>query len=395
MVVLYTPRKPSRLRLHKSIPRGQRLRLALPPQALGGIYATSLGYLNWRHLEAGRRFLTRQLRRARVKVRVRLTQPLTAKSRQARMGKGKGKFRGWVGFTRPGTLLYEVGSTNRQTWRSHPSAATRLSGTFPFERIHHKFGYGVKVLRQRPLRQRRSDSLGRGYGEGSALGERIDPDRRRLPELPFPPHQSLHRSRPTHPLLRRLGKADPLPPVGGGMLTRLGREGLPTAVHPSAAPASPPLQRRLGRLVGGLRLRSWQRRRRVFLELLRRLELRLPSTAAPEPSSVRLVRLYRSLRQLLRGLRLQRHRLREGEEAAEAYDWMTRYPEELRPLPGAEGRALVAQLRDEALEQPLGGHWYFLHQPQRTLLLHWRALLLKLRRRRVISSLEPGEEEVD
>jgi ribosomal protein L16/L10AE len=117
MVTLYIPRKAKSLRrLHKLFPRGQRLGYRLPSAALGGVYATHLGYLNWRHLEAGRRFLTRQLRRARVQVRVRLNQPLTVKSSQARMGKGKGKkYRGWVGFVRPGTLLYELGPATRHS----------------------------------------------------------------------------------------------------------------------------------------------------------------------------------------------------------------------------------------------------------------------------------------
>jgi ribosomal protein L16/L10AE len=44
-------------------------------------------------VEAGRRFITRQMRRARVYRKVALTQPITAKSSKARMGKGKGKFK--------------------------------------------------------------------------------------------------------------------------------------------------------------------------------------------------------------------------------------------------------------------------------------------------------------
>jgi|JI8StandDraft_2_1071088.scaffolds.fasta_scaffold396909_1 ribosomal protein L16/L10AE len=94
MSILYTPRRPRRLRLHKSIPRGRRLQRIRPAGSLGNIYATGFGSLTWRRLEAGRRLLTRQLRRSKVRVRTRLTQPLTAKSKNARMGKGKGKLRG-------------------------------------------------------------------------------------------------------------------------------------------------------------------------------------------------------------------------------------------------------------------------------------------------------------
>lgn len=91
---LYTPRRPRRLRLHKSIPRGRRPQRIRPAGSLANIYATGYGCLTWRRLEAGRRLLTRQLRRSKVRLRVHLNQPLTAKSKNARMGKGKGKLRG-------------------------------------------------------------------------------------------------------------------------------------------------------------------------------------------------------------------------------------------------------------------------------------------------------------
>jgi ribosomal protein L16/L10AE len=94
MGLLYTPRRPKRLRLHKSIPRGRRLGRIRPAGSMGNLYATGFGVLSWRRLEACRRLLTRQLRRSKVRVRSRLTQPLTAKSKHARMGKGKGKLRG-------------------------------------------------------------------------------------------------------------------------------------------------------------------------------------------------------------------------------------------------------------------------------------------------------------
>jgi len=400
MVALYTPRKPLRLRLHKSIPRGQRLRLRLPAPVLGGIYSTALGYLNWRHLEAGRRFLTRQLRRAPVRVRVRLTQPLTAKSRQARMGKGKGKFRGWVGFTRPGTLLYDVGSTTRSTWRNHPTAATRLSATFPFERIHHKFGYGVRVVRTRPLRLRRRLPHLVGYGEGSALAERLTPPRRRQPEIHFPPHQTLTRSRPLHPFLGVLGEMDPFPaPAPGeggeeGVFRRLGEEGLPAVVHPSD-PLPLPLSRRLGRTLGGLRAPHWRPRRPLLLRLLRRLVGLLPPEAEGDPTLPLLERLYRTLRQLLRRLRRGRTQLRNEEQWADAHRWLAANLATLRlePLPPREARLRVAHRREEGLRWPLGNHWYLVPDAPSPLLLHWRMGVVKTRTRTILLPPEGEERE--
>jgi len=141
---LYCPRRSQRLRRHRSIPVGQRLRRPLPRGSAGGLYAVRHGHLGWRRLETGRRRLTRQLRRSRVKVVVRLNQPLTAKPRQARMGKGKGKFRGWVGYARPGTQIYDLGPTGPRSWRQHPAAATRLGGAFPLRRLNRRLPFGVR-----------------------------------------------------------------------------------------------------------------------------------------------------------------------------------------------------------------------------------------------------------
>jgi ribosomal protein L16/L10AE len=79
-----------------------------------------------------------------VAVRVRLNQPLTAKARQSRMGKGKGKFKGWVGYVRPGTLIYDLGPTGHRSWRQHPSAATRLGGAFPLQRLNQRLPFGLR-----------------------------------------------------------------------------------------------------------------------------------------------------------------------------------------------------------------------------------------------------------
>jgi large subunit ribosomal protein L16 len=90
---LFSPRKFRSQRLHKSPPKGLRLVQRRLPLGYSGIGAADYGHLTWRVVEAGRRFITRQMRRARVYRRVALTQPITAKSSKSRMGKGKGKFK--------------------------------------------------------------------------------------------------------------------------------------------------------------------------------------------------------------------------------------------------------------------------------------------------------------
>ena len=75
-----------------------------------GIQSQGFGTITGRQLESGRRFLTRRLlRKSKVWRRVTITQPLTQKPKLARMGKGKGKFKTWIGYVKPGTILYEMG----------------------------------------------------------------------------------------------------------------------------------------------------------------------------------------------------------------------------------------------------------------------------------------------
>lgn len=93
MSTKFSPRKYRALRLFKRFPKRPlllRKRLAVGQQ---GVFAAGFGQLTWRSIETGRRFLARQTMRGRIWMPIRLTQPLTAKSKQARMGGGKGKFK--------------------------------------------------------------------------------------------------------------------------------------------------------------------------------------------------------------------------------------------------------------------------------------------------------------
>jgi ribosomal protein L16/L10AE len=147
MSLLYTPTNPRSTRVHQRPVVGCRTRVSLQ-RSIAAVFATDFGNLNWRHLESGRRRLTRTMRRARVWIRARLTQPLTAKGKQSRMGKGKGKLRGWTGYVRPGTLLYELSPTARAAQAEHPSRHTRATGEFPYGDVARKLPFGVKVVRR-------------------------------------------------------------------------------------------------------------------------------------------------------------------------------------------------------------------------------------------------------
>lgn len=74
-----------------------------------GLKAITPGRVTARELEAGRRAITRHMKRAgRVWIRVFPDVPVSSKPAEVRMGKGKGTPEFWVARVKPGRILYEV-----------------------------------------------------------------------------------------------------------------------------------------------------------------------------------------------------------------------------------------------------------------------------------------------
>ncbi|MEE8171516.1 MAG: 50S ribosomal protein L16 [Alphaproteobacteria bacterium] len=74
-----------------------------------GLKALTPGRVTARELEAGRRAITRHMKRAgRVWIRVFPDVPVSSKPAEVRMGKGKGTPEFWVARVKPGRILYEV-----------------------------------------------------------------------------------------------------------------------------------------------------------------------------------------------------------------------------------------------------------------------------------------------
>ncbi|HUF52334.1 MAG TPA: 50S ribosomal protein L16 [Dehalococcoidia bacterium] len=72
-------------------------------QALGNCWMTS------RQIEAGRRAITRYLRRGgKVWIRVFPDKPITKKPLEVRQGSGKGPVEAWVAVVKPGRVIYEI-----------------------------------------------------------------------------------------------------------------------------------------------------------------------------------------------------------------------------------------------------------------------------------------------
>jgi large subunit ribosomal protein L16 len=62
-----------------------------------------------RQIEAGRRAITRYLRRGgKVWIRVFPDKPITKKPLEVRQGSGKGPVEAWVAVVKPGRVIYEI-----------------------------------------------------------------------------------------------------------------------------------------------------------------------------------------------------------------------------------------------------------------------------------------------
>ncbi len=74
-----------------------------------GLKAIERGRMTSRQIEAGRRVMTRKVKRgAKIWIRVFPDKPITNKPLEVRMGKGKGSVEYWVAQIQPGRVIYEM-----------------------------------------------------------------------------------------------------------------------------------------------------------------------------------------------------------------------------------------------------------------------------------------------
>jgi len=64
------------------------------------------------------------------------------------MGKGKGKFKGWIGYVVPGRLLYDMGFVTTNAIQASPDIKNIYSEKLPFEKIRLKFPFKINVFRR-------------------------------------------------------------------------------------------------------------------------------------------------------------------------------------------------------------------------------------------------------
>ena len=88
------------------------------------LQALEPSWITARQIEAGRRAMTRYVRRgAKIWIRIFPDKPVTKKSSEARMGSGKGDPKYWICVVKPGRILYEMAGVSETVARRAISIA--------------------------------------------------------------------------------------------------------------------------------------------------------------------------------------------------------------------------------------------------------------------------------
>ncbi len=83
-----------------------------------GLQSTEPSWITARQIEAGRRAMTRYIRRGgKIWIRIFPDKPVTMRAAETRMGSGKGSPEFWVAVVKPGRILYEIGGVTEEIAR--------------------------------------------------------------------------------------------------------------------------------------------------------------------------------------------------------------------------------------------------------------------------------------
>lgn len=112
---------PKRLKFHKQH-KGRIHGMAKGGSELSfgsyGLKALSPERITARQIEAARRAITREMKRAgRVWIRIFPDVPVSDKPAEVRMGKGKGAVEFWVARVKPGRIMFEIGGVSEELAR--------------------------------------------------------------------------------------------------------------------------------------------------------------------------------------------------------------------------------------------------------------------------------------
>lgn len=120
------PKRTKFRKMHKGRNRGLAQRGSKVSFGEYGLKAIGRGRLTARQIEAGRRAMTRHIKRGgKIWIRVFPDKPITQKPLEVRMGKGKGAVEYWVAQIRPGKVLYEMEGVSEELAREAFELAAR------------------------------------------------------------------------------------------------------------------------------------------------------------------------------------------------------------------------------------------------------------------------------
>jgi large subunit ribosomal protein L16 len=118
------PKRTKFRKQHKGRNRGLAVRGSKVSFGEFGLKAVGRGRLTARQIEAGRRAITRHVKRGgKIWIRVFPDKPITKKPLEVRQGKGKGGVEYWVSQVQPGRVLYEMEGVSEEIAREAFSLA--------------------------------------------------------------------------------------------------------------------------------------------------------------------------------------------------------------------------------------------------------------------------------
>ena len=113
------PKRTKYRKMHRGRMKGRAARGNTVAFGEYGLKSLEPAWLTARQIEAGRRAITRHLRRGgQVWIRVFPDKPYTHKPAETRQGGGKGPVEAWVAVVRPGRVLFEVAGVPADLARS-------------------------------------------------------------------------------------------------------------------------------------------------------------------------------------------------------------------------------------------------------------------------------------
>ena len=129
------PKRTKFRKAHRGKRRGQARRGSTLDSGDFGLQATTVGWVDSREIEAGRRSITRAIQRSgQVWIRIFPDKPVSEKPAEVRMGSGKGNVEKWVAVVKPGRIIFELAGVEEEMARE----ALRLAS--------HKLSVSTRVV---------------------------------------------------------------------------------------------------------------------------------------------------------------------------------------------------------------------------------------------------------